>query len=149
MALTSCGRSGKSGLALAFLSAVFVAGYTLVDALGVRRSGAPASYTLWIFLVTGLPLVVWAMLTRRRSFLAYGRENVLAGLLGGIGTTAAYGLALWAMTLAPVALVSALRELAILFGIAISGVLLKERLGAARIVAGCVIVTGAIVLRLA
>ena len=38
------------------------------------------------------------------------------GLLGGVGTMGSYGLALWAMTQAPLAVVAALRETSILFG---------------------------------
>lgn len=52
------------------------------------------------------------------------------GLLGGVGTMGSYGLALWAMTQAPLAVVAALRETSILFGALIAFVLLKRRLPA-------------------
>lgn len=61
---------------------------------------------------------------------------------------ASYGLALWAMTQAPVAVVSALRETSILFGIALSALVLKERLPRIRLVAACIVAAGAMVLRL-
>lgn len=139
---------GRTGLSLALLNAVVIAGYTMIDGLGVRRSGAPAAYTLWIFLLTGLPLAAWAVLARRRAFAAYAARNWRQGLAGGIGTLASYGLALWAMTMAPVATVAALRETAILFGVTISGLVLKERVGRARVAAACVIAAGAIILRM-
>ena len=54
-------RAGRGkGVSLALLNAVVIACYTLIDGAGVRRSGAPAAYTLWIFLLTGAPLVLWA-----------------------------------------------------------------------------------------
>jgi drug/metabolite transporter (DMT)-like permease len=109
----------------------------------------PAAYTLWIFLVTGLPLAAWAVGNRRDSILRYARQNWHVGLIGGGGTLASYGLALWAMTLAPIAVVAALRETSILFGTIISGLVLKERIGFARAAAACVIALGAAVLRLA
>ena len=149
MAFGGSTRRAKAGVPLAFLSAFFIAGFTLVDALGVRRSGAPAAYTLWIFLLTGLPLALWAFAARGRAFTAYAAANWRAGLIGGFGTTAAYGLALWAMTLAPVAVVAALRETSILFATAISGLILKERVGALRLAAASIIVAGVLVLRLA
>jgi drug/metabolite transporter (DMT)-like permease len=70
-------------------------------------------------------------------------------LLGGAGTLASYGLALWAMTLAPVAAVAALRETAILFAAAIAALFLRERLAPARIAAVTLIAAGAIVMRMA
>ena len=71
------------------------------------------------------------------------------GVAGGIGTTASYGLALWAMTLAPVAVVAALRETSILFGTVIAGLVLKEPVGPRRIISACIIAGGAAILRLA
>lgn len=70
------------------------------------------------------------------------------GAIGGLSTMGSYGLALWAMTQAPLAVVAALRETSILFGAVIALVLLKEKLIALRIVAACGIAAGAILLRL-
>jgi drug/metabolite transporter (DMT)-like permease len=139
----------RRGVYLALLNALVIAAYTLIDGLGVRRSGAPASYTLWVFLLTGAPLAIWALTSRRSSFLAYLRRFWRQGIAGGVGTTASYGLALWAMTLAPVAVVAALRETAILFGTAIAAIFLKEPIGPRRLVAACIIAGGAAILRLA
>lgn len=142
-------RGAGKGITLALLNAVVIAAYTLVDGLGVRRSGAPAAYTLWIFLATGIPLAAWALMRRRASLASYARQNWHFGLVGAVGTVASYGLALWAMTVAPIAVVAALRETSILFGAIISGLLLKERIGFTRFAAACTIALGAAVLRLA
>ncbi|MBS7846873.1 EamA family transporter [Pseudomonas fluorescens] len=138
----------RKGLILALINAGVIAGYTLIDGWGVRQSGAPAAYTLWIFLLTGLPLAAWALVTRRVEFCRYVLRNGRLGLVGGAGTLASYGLALWAMTQAPIATVSALRETSILFGVLISAWVLKEHLTRVRIVAACIIAAGAMVLRL-
>lgn len=140
---------GTRGTGMALATAVVIAAYTLIDGTGVRLSGAPASYTLWVFLLTGLPLTAWALARQRRGFLAHARENWRFGLIGGAGTVTSYGLALWAMTFAPVALVSALRETSILFAMAMSRFLLGERFGPSRVVSGCLIACGAVALRLA
>lgn len=141
-------RANRGGVALALLNAVVIAGYTLIDGAGVRRSGAPAAYTLWIFLITGVPLASWAIKDRSAAVVGYLRGNWHFGLIGGVGTAASYGLALWAMTLAPIAVVAALRETSIVFGTIISGLVLKERIGLGRFVAACTIALGAAVLRL-
>lgn len=142
-------RNAKAGIGLALGNAIVIAGYTLIDGIGVRRSGAPAAYTLWIFLLSGVALSSWAWLRQRAVLQGYIRRNWHLGLVGGAGTIGSYGLALWAMTVTPVAIVAALRETSILFGTAISALLLHERVGRARIAGVCVIVVGAILLRLA
>jgi len=143
-------RGNRKGVALALANAVVIAGYTMIDGLGVRRSGAPAAYTLWLFLISGVPLAAWTLRTRGRIALAeYVRRNWHFGLIGGAGSLASYGLALWAMTVAPIAVVAALRETSIVFGAVISGLILKEPVGLARFAAACTIALGAAVLRLA
>jgi drug/metabolite transporter (DMT)-like permease len=139
----------RRGIISALLNAVVIAAYTLTDGMGVRRSGAPAAYTLWIFLIASVPLAIWAIRTRRRSIADSVRNHWHFGLIGGIGTVASYGLALWAMTLAPIAVVAALRETSILFGTLISGLVLKERISVGRFIAAGTIALGAAVLRLA
>jgi drug/metabolite transporter (DMT)-like permease len=137
------------GIALALFNAVVIASYTLVDGHGVRLSGSPVAYTLWVFLLTGIPLGGWALATRGRGAFARAGLDWRVGLIGGLGTLAAYSLVLWAMMTAPVAVVAALRETSILFGTAISALVLKERVGAARLAAACIIALGAVALRLA
>ncbi len=89
------------------------------------------------------------MLRRRDAVVAYARYHWLLGLCGGVGTTAAYAIALWAMTRAPIAMVSALRETSILFALLISALLLRERVPHARWLAAGLIVAGVATLRIA
>ena len=134
---------------LPLLNAGVIATYTLVDAWGARHSGAAVSYTLWLFLLSGLPLPLWALCTRADALRDYARRNWGYGIVGGFGTLISYGLALWAMTVAPVAMISALRETSILFGILISAWILHERVTRQRWIAAGLIVLGAVVLRMA
>ncbi len=143
------GRNARKGVRLALLNALVIAAYTLIDGLGVRRSGAPVAYTLWVFLLSGVPLTVWTLAVRRSAFIPYLGRYWRLGIIGGIGTTASYGLALWAMTMAPIAVVAALRETSILFGTLIAGIVLRERIAARRILCACMIAAGAAILRLA
>lgn len=149
LSLTLGGTGGSPrGLMFAGVNALVIASYTLVDSFGVRASGSAATYAMWIFVLTGVPLAAWTLI-RRRDFPAYIRRNWHLGLAGGFGTLVSYGLVLWAMTMAPVALVAALRETSILFGTLIAVLVLKERATRMRIVAVLIIAAGAIVLKLA
>ncbi|MDW7602314.1 EamA family transporter, partial [Stenotrophomonas maltophilia] len=87
--------------------------------------------------------------TRGGAVLDYARRHWPLGLAGGVGTTASYAMALWAMTQAPVAMISALRESSILFALLISVFLLRERIPRARWLAASLIVGGVLALRLA
>ncbi|WP_422505237.1 EamA family transporter [Stenotrophomonas sp. GZD-301] len=147
--LTMTRGQSRQHLWLPLLNAGVIATYTLVDAWGARQSGAALSYTLWLFLLSGLPLPIWALCTRAAALRAYARRNWRYGVVGGAGTLTSYALALWAMTIAPVAMISALRETSILFGILISAFVLRERVDRQRWIAAGVIVLGAAVLRIA
>jgi drug/metabolite transporter (DMT)-like permease len=59
-----------------------------------------------------------------------------------------YWIAIWAMTVAPIAIVAALRETSVLFAAVISVVVLKEQLRPARVVAALMIVAGMALIRL-
>ena len=148
-ALQRGGRAGGRAVALALGNAAVIATYTLVDGIGARLSGHAVAYTLWVFVLTAAMLL---------PVLARGRSGTLAqqlrtrwhiGLGGGFCTLASYALALWAMTQAPIAMVAALRETSILFGVALATVLLRERPGSLRLAGTAAIAAGAAVLRLA
>ena len=141
------GTGDRRGLVYAALNAIVIASYTLTDGLGVRVSGAPVSYTMWIFVLTGAPLAACALL-RRPGSIAYTRRNWHYGAIGGLGTLASYGLVLFAMPAAPIPLVAALRETSILFGTAIAVFVLKEKVTAVRLSAAAIILAGVVVLRL-
>jgi len=142
-------RHQRSTVPIAIANASVIALYTVIDGLGVRKSGAPVAYVLWIFLLTAIPLALWTVVRRRHDLISYARSRVHFGLLGGAGTVGSYGLTLFAMTAVPVALVAALRETSILFATLIAVVILKERVRWPRYLAISLIAGGAIAIRLA
>jgi drug/metabolite transporter (DMT)-like permease len=141
--------SNLKGVLLALANACVIATYTINDGIGVRLSGSPAAYTMWLCIAAAIPLAGRELIARPAVFRAYVVRNAHLGLIGGAGTLVSYGLALWAMTLAPVAVVAALRETAIIFATAIAAFVLRERVTGQRLAAIALIVAGAIVLRLA
>jgi len=132
----------------ALATACVIAVYTMVDGAGVRRSGSPAAYTIWVFLLTGLGVLTLAMRRRPGQLLPFARRHAGFALAGGAATLGSYGIALWAMTLAPVAAVAALRETSILFATAIAALILRERVGPVRLAAAALVACGAAAMRL-
>ena len=133
-----------------------IAAYTLVDGRGVRITAeagyTAASYVVLLFVLDGIPypaLVVWRRNAEGRSkIMAYARQRWWLATLGGLASLGSYGIALWAMTRAPVAAVSAMRETSVLFATALSVWVLKERFGLQRLLGALVIVSGVVALRL-
>ena len=64
------------------------------------------------------------------------------GILGGAASLAAYAIALWAMTRAPVAAVAALREVSVVFAALIGALVLKEGFGWRRLAGAATVVAG-------
>jgi drug/metabolite transporter (DMT)-like permease len=120
---------------------------TLVDAEGARRSGSAVAYTLWIFALTGVIFGAWAAIARRDQFPPFLIQNWRLSLVAGAGALCSYGAALWAMTMAPVAVVAALRETTVLFGAAFAWLVLNEKIGRSRLLAILIIAGGAIIMR--
>ena len=67
--------------------------------------------------------------------------------LGAAASIGSYGIALWAMTAAPVASVAALRETSVLFAALLGAWLLKERFGLQRALGTAIVVGGVMALR--
>lgn len=133
---------------LAFLVGLFIASYSLVDGLGGRASGAVASYIAWLFAIEGSLFMGIVMWCRRGRLAATFRPILLPGLGGGMMAGLAYGIVIWAMTVAPMAHVVALRETSVLMAAAIGAFLLKEGFGARRIAASAFVVVGSVMLQL-
>ena len=142
------GSHDRRATYFALANAVVIAAYTLIDAQGARASGAPVSYTLWFFAANGVVITAYGMARRGREVPAYIRRNWLRAAAGGVFSVTAYGIALWAMTRAPVALVAVLRETSVIFAAVIAYFFLKEKLTRRRVLATGAVMLGLVALKL-
>lgn len=140
-------RLNSVAVANALATSLFISAYTLTDGVGGRSAATASSYTVWLFLIDGFAMGLFVLAVRGRAGVEAMRPEWRTGLLTGALCLAAYWIAIWAMTKAPIGAVAALRETSILFAIAISTVFLKERLSAWRIAAACLILAGVVGLR--
>ena len=138
----------RHALAFAAVAACCTATYTLLDGLGSRASLHPVSYVLWHSALQGSVLI--AVVAARRgvaTLRASLRREAATALIGGVASVIAYGLALWAMSRAPIATVAALRETSVIFAAWIGVWLFGEPIGWRRVVATLLVVAGGVVLR--
>jgi drug/metabolite transporter (DMT)-like permease len=138
----------RRAIGFAFFTAVTICGYSLVDGVGARTAGNPHSYSVMLFLLDGVMMAVFALLRNGKTTVTDMTSHWKAAFVGGTLSLVAYWIAIWAMTVAPIALVAALRESSVLFGAVIAVLFLKEPLQASRIVAACMIVAGLVLIRL-
>lgn len=149
--LAGRGTLRLDGLTLFFAlgTSVFIAGYTVVDGLGGRASGSPSGYAALVFVLDAIFLLGWAVSVRGPGILRDVAPFWKSGATGAVLSASAYWIIIWAMTEAHIAAVAALRETSILIVMLMSARLLKEAVTLPRIGGACLIVAGAVVLRLA
>jgi drug/metabolite transporter (DMT)-like permease len=129
-------------------NAAIIGVYTLIDGAGARASGNALSYVVYLTFFEGVFFLAWLYWRRRAPAVTYIARQWRRGLLGGFCSVAAYGIVLWAMTRAPIAAVSAVRETSVLFAAIIGTVLLKEGFGVARLAGAASVVAGVAALKL-
>lgn len=132
----------------ALASAMATAGYSLVDGLGVRVMGDAVSYVAWLFVFDALAFTPVSIWLKGATVLRAPPRVWIYGSLAAVVSYGAYAIAVWAMTMAPIALVAALRETSILFAVLIGWVIFKEPMTRGKILAAGMIVTGVIFMRI-
>jgi drug/metabolite transporter (DMT)-like permease len=141
-------RAGAGRATLfALANGTMIAAYTLVDAAGARTAGTALSYVLWMFFLEGLPFAAFMLWRRGPAFVAHARARWRGGLAGGACSALSYGIAVWAMTVAPIGAVSALRETSVVFALGLGALLLGERLNLRRWLGVAAVLAGAVALR--
>lgn len=123
----------------ALITGVFIGTYTTLDRVGINL-GSPWLYGGLLWTLIALLLAAW---TRGVPLRRGHGENWPVSIAIGLMMAVAYGLVLFALTMAPVAIVAPLRESAIVLVTAWGIWRLEEREGAAlRLVGAVAIVAG-------
>ncbi|WP_263102875.1 EamA family transporter [Kitasatospora sp. DSM 101779] len=143
------GRAQLPAVAAALGTGAMIAGYTVVDGTGVRTSTTVLGYIAWMFVLQGAGMLLTAVLLRGPSLFCEPGPGWLQGIAGGVLSLTAYGLVVWAQAHGDLATIAALRETSIVIAALIGALVFRERLGAARMAAGAVVVAGIAVLQLA
>jgi len=144
------GQFGKiSPLALRWglATSVLIAAYTVTDGLGVRAAGNSLSYILWLFALEPIPICLILLLIDRDGWFGYMRNKPGKIVLGGLASSSAYGLVIFAMGLGSMAMVSSLRETSVIFAALIGTLVFRESFGRQRIFASVLVACGVILIR--
>lgn len=138
----------RAALGFALITATTIAGYTVVDGMGARAAGQPNAYAAMLFVLDAVPMLALCLIRYGLAGMAPMRRFLLPGLAGGGMSLAAYWIVIWAMTVAPIPLVAAVRETSVVFAGLIAVFVLKEPFSRARAVATGLTVLGLALMRL-
>ena len=132
----------KKAILFALATGACIASYTVVDGLGARQAGSILGFAVWLTIGDGLLTFALAWLWKRRAIWRVAQANLGRGFVGGAMQVGAYWIIVWALALAPMGMVSALRETSVLFAALVSTFILKEGFGVWRFVSASLVMFG-------
>ena len=140
-------KEARSLLPFALASATCTAAYSIVDGIGARIALTASGFTGWMFFFDGI--FFSAVATIRDGTKTFRRPvNVWKiGAISGVLSLMSYWIVIWAMTQAPIQLVTALRESSVLFAMLIGIIWLKEPAQRSKIIAAVLILAGMVALK--
>jgi drug/metabolite transporter (DMT)-like permease len=149
LALTrgTAGLRDVRAVAIALLMGTLIGVYTILDGLGARAAGSAASYIVWVAMIASLQGFAAMHWLHPAPAGAGSASGLRAGILSGLIAYACSWIIVWAYTVAPIALVSALRETSIVFAAIIGVVVLKESLNLARLASIATALVGTTILK--
>jgi drug/metabolite transporter (DMT)-like permease len=142
------GALQKGAIPFAVATGVSIAVYTFLNGLGVRHGDTVLGYLALLEIGTGTGVLLFTILRRRAGIIVFSRSQGFRGIAAGFLSIGGYLAGLWAISLLPMAPVTAIRETSVVFGAIIGVVVLRESLGPQRIAAACLVAAGIMALTL-
>ena len=139
-------RMPLKSLGWAVGTAAFISGYTIVGGNGARIAGTPSGFLFWLVIGDAFGMAAWALWHRGTAAFSAIVPVWKIGAVAGAMSLFAYWIVMWAFTVAPIALVAALRESSILFATVFGAFILREHVNSWRWISAGLIVIGMILL---
>ncbi|MEM7196943.1 MAG: EamA family transporter [Pseudomonadota bacterium] len=137
------------GIFWAVLTGSCIAGYTIIDGIGVRLAGTSAGFLAILSFSQMILINIWCFTQKGQAIIALPLHLKLRYMVGGVMSGLAFLLVLWAIYQGvPIAVAAALRETSMVFALGFSLYLLHERLSMVRIVSVLAICLGVMVVKL-
>ena len=118
---------GRRAVLLSLATGVLIAAYTMIDGQGARAGADPHAYVVWLLALTAFPIIVLSKKKLNKNLKSLLAGHWQKGIPIGVLSALAYWVIVWAMTVAPMALVAATRETSILFAALVSWGVLGEK----------------------
>jgi drug/metabolite transporter (DMT)-like permease len=145
-ALAKGGFSLKT-LGVALILAGVVASYSVLDGYGARLSGQAIAYVLLTHLLSALFILPVALYAFKINLHAIPRQLWARTSFAAFISMGGYSLVLYAMTLAPIGIIAALRETSVLFAALIGWFFMGEKLGKWHFLSAIFIMCGLVLIK--
>ena len=142
------GKIPAPALGWGLATSVLIAAYTVADGMGVRVAGNPFSYIIWLFLLEPIPIGIWLLARDRAGWFGYMRAKPVKICAGALAAATAYAMVIYAMGVAPMAMVSSLRETSVIFAALIGTLLFYEPFGRQRVIAAILVCAGVVLIKI-
>ncbi|MDO9335635.1 MAG: EamA family transporter [Caulobacter sp.] len=140
------GPGGRAGFGWGVATGALIAAYSVVDAWGVKALGIAPVMLVWVGNALRLPMLAPVILANPAAARARMRGHWAMALGVGLLSPLSYILVLAALDSgAPLGVVAPMREMSMMVAALLGVLLLKERVGPARL-AGCAAMIGGVVL---
>lgn len=139
----------KPAIGFALFCGVLTAIYTVVDAYGMRISDIRFSYIAWFFALEAVGILLIVGCIKRGELISQSRLDFKGGALSGALAILSYGSALFALSLAPIAKLAAIRETSVIFAALLATLWLKENFGMRRVLLALALALGLILMHIA
>jgi drug/metabolite transporter (DMT)-like permease len=140
-------RNGRAAL-MAIITGGFIASYSLVDGLGAHEAGTAIGFYGCLSLVNAVIFATTMRIFRPGTVTRMVCGDWRLALRGGGASFFAYAMVIWAFTMAPIPLVTALRETSIIFALFLGVFVLNERLDLMKVFATACTLLGVGLLRI-
>jgi drug/metabolite transporter (DMT)-like permease len=142
------GKIPAAALRWGLATSVLIAAYTVADGIGVRAAGNPFSYIIWLFVLEPIPIGLWLLARDRAAWFGYMRAKPGKITAGALAAATAYAMVIYAMGVAPMAMVSSLRETSVIFAALIGTLMFREPFGRQRIIAAILVCLGVVLIKI-
>ena len=131
---------------LAVTAAITTGMYSVIDATGVRSVENPWSYVVWFGVIVEPACLATLWWRRRKTFMSGLKTEWRKGLVFTAFSMPGFAIAIYVLSLGPVAQLTAVRETSVFFAALLATVFLKEPFGARRILLAIIISMGLVLL---
>ena len=124
----STGFANHKTIIYALITGSFIMGYSITDGYGARISASILSYMGWSFILNAFLFSILLNFMKQSGIIArVAKDGKFIFFVGGTISYLAYAIVVWGFTQAPIPIVTALREISIVFALLIGTLFLKEK----------------------
>jgi drug/metabolite transporter (DMT)-like permease len=140
--------TNRKAIIYALITGSFIMSYSITDGYGARISASILSYMGWSFILNAFLFAILLNFMKQPGIITrVAKDGKFIFFVGGTISYLVYAIIVWGFTQAPIPVVTALREISIVFALLIGTFFLKEKFTYLKTTAVLTIFIGVILLK--